>query len=96
MTIRSLVTLVALLLAVGLGGASTGCTDESDACKAYCARAAECLDCGGNISLAQCQQACVDLSFDQQRKLADCAKDCPNVYACQQMVGFPPPTPCVY
>lgn len=89
-----LISFVALLTASGAGAA--GCYDESDACRDYCEMAADCLDCGGNISLDQCRDECVALSFDQQKALADCARDCPNVYACQQMVGFSPPSPCVY
>lgn len=90
----SITALLALttVLAPGL----TACYDESDACRDYCVMAADCLDCGGNISLDQCQDDCVNLSISQQRALANCAKDCPNVLACQQMVGFPPPSPCVY
>ena len=79
-----------------LGALSAGCFDESDACRAYCEKAAECLDCGGNISLDQCQNQCLDLSIDEKKALGDCATDCPNIYACRDLTGFQPPTPCVY
>lgn len=89
-------TFAFLALGTFLGVVASGCYDESDACTDYCEMAAGCLDCGGNISLDQCRDECVALSISQQRALSNCAKDCPNVLACQQMVGFPPPSPCVY
>lgn len=96
MTIRLLapVALVALfpLMALSQGG----CYDDSDACRDFCEMAANCLHCGGNVSLTQCKDECVALSIDQKKALATCAKDCPNMYACEQMVGFPPPNPCEY
>lgn len=90
-------TIIVLVLFFGaLGVAISGCFDESDACRAYCEKAAECLDCGGNVSLEQCQNDCMDLSIDQKKKLGDCATDCANIYACRDLTGFQPPTPCVY
>lgn len=90
-------SILALCLALGvLGLGSTGCDDESDYCRAYCEESAGCLGCGGSVALDGCISDCVDLSFSQQRKLADCAKSCENIYACSQTAGFIPPTPCNY
>ena len=84
-----------LLMAGGtLGGA--GCDDESDYCRAYCEEAAGCLGCGGSVALDGCVSDCIDLTLSEQRKLADCAKSCENIYACSQTAGFIPPNPCTY
>ena len=88
------VALLTLLPALSLGQAS--CYGEADACRDFCEMAANCLDCGGNISLDQCKNECLSLSINQKKALANCAKDCLNIYACEQMVGFRPPNPCVY
>ncbi len=90
-----LVLTLATLMALCAGGLA-GCDDESDYCLAYCEKAAECLDCGGSVDLDRCQDECVDLTIAQQKKLANCAKDCENILACRQIAGFMPPTPCDY
>ena len=73
-----------------------GCYDISDACRDYCEMAADCLDCGGAVDVSGCQSECEGLSISQQKALATCADDCANISACRDMVGFMPPTPCVY
>jgi hypothetical protein len=87
-------TLLLVLLLATLP--ASGCYDVSDACRDYCVMAADCLDCGGAVDVAGCQDECEGLSFDQQKALATCADDCANVSACRSMVGFMPPNPCAY
>lgn len=81
----------------GVLATAPACTDESDACRAYCDQAADCLNCpASTASLQRCQDECVARTFSEQKKLANCAKDCANFSACPAIVGFNPPNPCDY
>ncbi len=71
------------------------CTPETEYCRAYCQRAGECEQCGGEIDIKGCIRDCKDLSREQQEKLVDCYKgECENIYICDLILGVPRPTPC--
>lgn len=77
--------------------ATPGCYDESDACRDYCHKAADCIGCGATTaSLQACQDECVALTIAQQKDLGNCAKECATILSCPQMVDFTPPNPCDY
>ena len=72
-----------------------GCTSETDYCRAYCQRAGECLNCGGDIDIDGCIDECKDLDRDTQEDLVNCYKgECENIFICDEIIGQESPSPC--
>ncbi len=85
---------VAFCLAGSLGLGVASCTDDQDACREFCRKAAECLQCGSTADVDRCKQTCYDLSIDEKKALGDCAVDCPNIMACPAFQAHPELNPC--
>ena len=77
-----------------VGTASVSCTDDRDACREFCRKAAECLQCGATADVDACRQTCYDLSIDEKKALGNCATDCENVMACPAFTTHPELNPC--
>ena len=71
-----------------------GCTSKQDACKAFCLKAAECLQCGSTANLERCQDTCYDLSIEDSKSLSDCTNDCMVMRTCPVMIQNPDLNPC--
>ena len=83
------------LLVFMLLGLFAGCTSETDYCRAFCQRAGECENCGGNVDIDGCIEECKDLPRETQEKLVDCYKgDCENIFMCEDIIGTQRPSPC--
>lgn len=87
------VALFSVALALASSGLS-GCTDEQDLCKAFCMKAAECLQCGSTANLERCQNTCVNLSVDDKKALSDCTENCMIMMTCPQFTRHPDLNPC--
>jgi hypothetical protein len=94
-TIRRLFWITFLPLTVAFAAPFlSGCTDEQDICKAFCRKAAECLQCGSTANLERCQSVCVDMSIDDKKALGDCTEDCMIMRTCPAFTQHPDLNPC--
>jgi len=76
-------------------GVFYSCSSETDYCKAYCQKAGECIECGGEIDMDGCIDECKSLDTDTQKKLVNCYKgDCENIFICDEIIGTKKPSPC--
>jgi len=73
----------------------SSCTSETDYCRAFCQKAGECENCGGNVDINGCIDECKTLDTETQKKLVDCYKgECENIFICNDIIGTQRPSPC--